>query len=125
MIAECIAGAAWAVKATSGSANPTATSPARYSDLVRAPAYPDPAARSQDAEHLGQHGGLVSGQVDHAVGDHHVHRAVWQGYVFDVALEEPNVRRSGLGGIGPGQFQHVVGHVHAPGEPSRADPPSR
>jgi hypothetical protein len=29
--------------------------------------YPDPAARDQDAEHLGEHGGLVDGQVSQHV----------------------------------------------------------
>jgi hypothetical protein len=33
----------------------------------------DAAAGGQDAEHFGEHGGLVGGQVDDAVGDHDVH----------------------------------------------------
>src|SRR5271166_5844966 len=36
------------------------------------------AARPQDTEALGEHGGPVGRQVDHAVGDDYVYRAIWQ-----------------------------------------------
>jgi len=46
----------------------------------------DPAAGREDAEHLGQHLRLVDAQVDHAVGDHDIDRAVGQGNILDRAL---------------------------------------
>ncbi len=78
---------------------------------------------AQHPEHLGQHRGLVGGQVDHAVGDHHIHRAVGQRHVLDGALHELHVRRAGLGRVRPGQGEHLVGHVHPVGEPRLTHPP--
>ena len=57
---------------------------------------PDPAAGAQHPEHLGEHGRLVGGQVDHAVGDHHVHAAVRQRDLLDVPLQELHVGRARL-----------------------------
>ena len=47
-----------------------------------------PAARAEHPERLGQYAGLVGGQVDHAIGDDHVHVAVGQRDVLDVAVQE-------------------------------------
>ena len=69
------------------------------------------------------HRGLVGGQVDHAVGDHHIHRGVGQRDVLDLPLHELHVRRAGLGRVRPRQGEHLVGHVQAVGEPGRPDPP--
>lgn len=52
------------------------------------------AAGREDAVRLVEHRGLVGAQVDHAVGDDHVHRLVLDargGEVFDVALDEAHV----------------------------------
>src|SRR5690625_542771 len=82
---------------------------------------PDTATRREDAEHLGKDGGLVGGEVDDAVGDHHTHRPVRKRYVLDGALEELDVLRPGLDLVLLGQGEHFVGHVHAVGEPGRSD----
>ena len=60
---------------------------------------------------FGEHGGLVGGQVDHAVGDDHVDGGVRQRDGLDGALDEFNVARARLRGVRPGQRQHLVGHV--------------
>src|SRR5699024_414301 len=82
---------------------------------------PDTATRREDAEHLGKDGGLVGGEVDDAVVDHHTHRPVRKRYVLDGALEELDVLRPGLDLVLLGQGEHFVGHVHAVGEPGRSD----
>ena len=86
---------------------------------------PQPPARGQHPEHLADHRRLVGGQVDHAVGDHHVDRAVRQRDVLDLALHELHVVGAGLDRVRPGQGEHLVGHVQAVGEPGRADPAGR
>ena len=73
----------------------------------------DPAAGHQDPEHLGEHCGLVGGQVDHAVGDHHIDGRVGEREVLDLALAELDVGSPRLGGVGAGEGEHVIGHVHA------------
>ena len=146
MITECIPGAASVVKVTDARANPAVVSPSRYSAWDRRRRCSrrrnggsavnrrqailghhvgdtDPPAGDQDAKHLREHGGLVGRQVDHAVGDHHIHRRIRQRQGLDLALEELHVRCTCLGGIGASQSQHVIGHVHPIGEPGRADPP--
>ncbi len=85
----------------------------------------DPAAGSQDAEGLGEHGGLVGGQVDHAVGDDDVDRVRGQRDGFDGALEEFDVRRAGLRRVGEGQGEHLVGHVQPVRLAGRADAAGR
>ena len=84
-----------------------------------------PPAGPQDPEALGEHGGPVGRQVDHAVGDDHVHRAVRQRDRLDLAAEEHRVARAGLARVGPGQVQHLAGHVQAVRRPGRADPAGR
>ncbi len=54
---------------------------------------------------------LVGGQVDDAVGDHDVDRRVGQRDVLEVAAEELDVVDAGLGRVGAGQVEHLVGHV--------------
>jgi hypothetical protein len=68
---------------------------------------PDPAAGAQHTERLGQHAGLVGGQVDHAVGDDHVHGGFGQRDVLDVAGQELGVVYPGLRGVVPGEGDHV------------------
>jgi hypothetical protein len=67
----------------------------------------------QHAEVLCEDGGPVGGQVDHAVGDDHVERAAGQRDRLDLAAEELHVARAGRAGAGPGQVQHLLGHVQA------------
>src|SRR5919108_763472 len=52
----------------------------------------DPPAWLQNPRHLGEHGGLVLGEVDHAVRDDDVHGFRRQRHVLDHALEEDGVR---------------------------------
>ena len=47
------------------------------------------------------------------------------GIVLDGAFDELDVGRASLGGVGPREREHLVGHVDAVGEPGRADPPGR
>ena len=95
---------------------------------------PDPSARPEHAPHLLEHLGLVGGQVDHAVRDDHVDARVGQRDVLDVALEELDVLGARVGGVAPGEVEHLVGHVeavrvpgrpHAPGRQQHVDPPAR
>jgi hypothetical protein len=79
------------------------------------------AAGAQDAEGLGEHGGLVDGEVDDAVGDHDVDGVAGQRDGLDVALEELDVGGAGLGRVGQGEREHLVGHVQAVGLAGRAD----
>jgi hypothetical protein len=85
----------------------------------------DPPAGYQDTEHLGEHGGLVGGQVDDAVGDHHVDGRVRQRDGLDLALEELHIGCPGFAGVSTRQLEHLVGHVDAIHEPGRTDPPRR
>ena len=85
----------------------------------------DPPAGYQDTEHLGEHGGLVGGQVDDAVGDHHVDGRVRQRDGLDLALEELHIGCPGFAGVSARQLEHLVGHVDAVHEPGRTDPPRR
>ena len=87
-------------------------------DYVR---HRDAPAGSQHACHLAQDLGLVGGQVDHAVGDDHVHRGVRQRDVLDVALAERDVVHTRLGGVGPGELEHLLSHVQADRPAARSD----
>jgi hypothetical protein len=58
---------------------------------------PKAAAGLEHTERLGQHGGLVAGQVDHAVRDDHVDRSAGQRDGLDGAVQELDVAGSGLG----------------------------
>src|SRR5215208_5674650 len=53
---------------------------------------------------FGNHPGLVGGEVDDAVGDHHVHVVFGQRYVLDVAPEELDVLHPGLSLVLLGQL---------------------
>ena len=65
---------------------------------------------------------LLPDRVDHAVGDDHVDRFAGQRDRFDMAVEEFGVGGAGLGGVVPGEVQHLVGHVQAVGLTGGADP---
>src|SRR5207247_69759 len=60
---------------------------------------PDPAARLEHAGDLRQHGRLVRGEVDHAVGDDDVDRGGGERDRFDHALEEDRVADAGFGRV--------------------------
>ena len=79
------------------------------------------AARFQHAEGLAQHGIFVAREIDHAVGDDHVHRVVRQRNGLDRALQELDVRGAGLPLVLPRERQHLVGHVEAVRLAGRAD----
>ena len=80
-----------------------------------------PSAGPEHPRGLGQHLGLVAGEVDHAVGDHHVDACVGERELLEVALDELDVRDAGLGGVGARELEHLVGHV----EPDRPCPSVR
>ena len=65
---------------------------------------------------------LVGGEVDDAVADDDVDRLGRQRQRLDVALEELDVGRAGLGGVRLGEGQHLVGHVDAERATGRPDP---
>jgi len=73
--------------------------------------YAEAAAGFEDAEGLSEHGGLVGGQVDDAVGDDHVDTAVGQRDGFDLAFEELHIGHPSLGSVAAGQVEHLAGHV--------------
>jgi hypothetical protein len=75
----------------------------------------EPATGPQHAETLGQHGILVARQVDHAVGDDHVHGLAGQRDGLDVAFEPVDVGQARPGLVGAGEVEHLVGHVEAVG----------
>ena len=101
-MAACMPGAASWVKLTSAWTNPTAARPSRYSRRDRAPAIAadvaaasgsvgrcqvvfgdhvgdaDTPTRREHSVHLGQHGGLIDGQINHTIRDDHIDRAVGQ-----------------------------------------------
>ena len=72
-------------------------------------------AGAQHARRLGEHALLVAREVDHAVGDHHVHGGVRERDVLEVALDELDVGDARLGRVRPREREHLVGHV----EPDR------
>jgi hypothetical protein len=83
-------------------------------------AHANPPARAQDAGHLGEHGGLVGGQVDDAVADDDVDRSSGEWNLLDSALEELDVRHTRLGGVPEREGEHLLCHVEAvrlPGRP--------
>ena len=82
-------------------------------------------AGSQDPRRLAEDRGLVGREVDHAVGDDHVDRVVGQRHRLDRSLQELDVLDPGLALVGPGQLEHLVGHVEAIGLAARPDPPRR
>jgi hypothetical protein len=94
----------------------------------------EPAAGLEHSEGLGQHCGLVVGQVDHAVGDHHVHRPVRQRDVLDAAVQELDVANTCLLGVAARQAQHVGAGIqpvhlavrtHPAGRQQHVDPTTR
>ena len=81
----------------------------------------DAAARPKDPRDLAEDGWLVGRQVDDAVADDHVDALGRERDRLDLALEELDVVGAGLGGVAPGQAEHLVGHVQAKGAPGCAD----
>ena len=79
----------------------------------------------QHAEGLAQDAVLVRRQVDHAVGNDHVHRVVGQRDVLDLALQELDVLDARLPLVLARQGQHLVGHVEAVGLAAGRNPPGR
>ena len=69
------------------------------------------AAGPQHARHLGQDGGLVGREVDHAVRDDDVDRLGRKGDLLDLTLEEVHVRNAGLAGVALRELEHLVRHV--------------
>src|SRR5438094_2303519 len=51
----------------------------------------EPATRPKDARGLAEHLGLIAGEIDHAVGDDDVDRAVGQWDLLEIALAELDV----------------------------------
>ena len=113
--APCMPSATAWVNVTDTSTRPAARSPARTPDRQRPRdaagvvtplgpvrraqpvlgddvGHPDPPTGAQHAGDLGEHRGLVRGQVDDAVADDHVHRGVRQRDVLDGAAQ--HARRS-------------------------------
>ena len=78
-----------------------------------------PPAGLEDAVHLAEDLRLVRREVDDAVGDDHVHRAVLDRQLLDQTLAELHVAQAGglaeLSGVPAGQSQHLRRHVHADG----------
>ena len=72
----------------------------------------EPAAGAQHPRCLGQHLGFIAGEVDHAVGDHHVDACVRERELLEISLAELHVLDSGLGGVALGELEHLVGHVN-------------
>ena len=85
----------------------------------------EPAAGPQHPRRLAEDGGLVAGEVDHAVGDDHVDRVVGQRDVLDRALDELDVLDPGLALVCARQLEHLVGHVQAVGLAGRPDAAGR
>ena len=70
-----------------------------------------------------KHGALVGREVDHAVRDDHVDRAVGKWDLLDRALEERRVGDACLGLVRARHREHFVGHVHAVGVTVRRHAP--
>lgn len=64
----------------------------------------------------------MDGEVDHAVGDHDVDAGVGERDVLEVALQELDVRDTGVDRVAPGQVQHLGRHVEADRQPAGPDP---
>ena len=86
---------------------------------------PDAATGSKDSGDLGEHGVLVGGQHDDAVGDDDIDGGVLERHVVDGAVEELDVADAGLGGVAASQFDHLGGGVEAVDEAGRSDAASR
>jgi hypothetical protein len=65
----------------------------------------------QHTKSLSQHAILVRRKVDHAIGNNHVDRIVWQGDMFDFALEELDILRASFAFVLIGQGEHLVRHI--------------
>ena len=79
----------------------------------------DPAARLEHASDLGQHSGLVDGEVDDAVRDDDVDGVRWQRDLSMTPLRKIAFRMPALGVL---SREHLVGHVEPVGDPGLADP---
>ena len=78
-------------------------------------------ARLEHACGLAQDLGLVGGEVDDAVRQDDVDGVRGERDGFDVALEPVDVGDAGLGLVGAGEVEHLVGHVEAVGGAGGAD----
>jgi hypothetical protein len=79
-----------------------------------------PAARAQDAIDLPEHGVLVGHQVDHAVGDHDVDRAVLHRQRLDQRLVQLEVGEAHLGRARASALEHRRRHVDTDRAAARA-----
>ena len=149
MIAPCSPSATAWVGSIVTSTRPTAARPARYSRerqgagdaaaeraafgaLVGAErvvgddvAHADPAAGPQDAGDLGEDGGLVGREVDHAVADDDIDRAAGSGIDSIVPRTNSTLSTPASAALRPGELEHLVGHVEPDRPPGRADPAGR
>jgi len=76
--------------------------------LVRTMSATANARRFENAKRLREYTIFVGGEVDHAVADDHVHRAVRQRDVFDLAFEKLDVLHACLALVTAGEFEHFV-----------------
>ena len=86
------------------------------------------AKRPPGLKHAGgfaQYLGLVGGEVDHAVGEHHVDAVGGERDGFDVAFEPMHVGQAGLSLVCASKLEHLVGHVEAVGSAGRGRPGGR
>jgi hypothetical protein len=81
----------------------------------------EPATGAQHPGGLAEDPGLVRGEIDHAVRDDDVDRAVGQRNLLDGALEEFDVLDTRLPLVRPSEFEHLIGHVQANGPPRRTN----
>src|SRR5262249_15301414 len=75
----------------------------------------EPTAGLEHAEGFGQHAILVGRQIDHAIGDDHVHAGFGQGDLLDLTLEEFHVLDVGLALVLKSEGQHLVRHIEPVG----------
>ena len=86
---------------------------------------PDAATGSKDSGDFGEHGVLVGGQHDDAVGDDDIDGGVPERHVVDGAVEELDVADACVGGVAASQFDHLGRGVEAVDEAAGSDAASR
>src|SRR5262249_39737890 len=69
--------------------------------------------RFQYTERLVKHARLVDGQIDDAVGNDHVNRAVGKGNTLDLSFEKLDILGAGAAFVLVRERKHLVGHVEA------------
>src|SRR5215468_3883733 len=77
----------------------------------------------EHAKGFGQHTILVGREVDHAIGDDHIHAGLGQGDLLDLALEELRVLDARLALVVAGEGEHLVRHVESVGFAGGPDAP--